>query len=103
MGQQQRDKRTWDTPGRSFAKAISWRVIASSTTFIISWLVFSKFSTQSQNEIMKTASAITAIELVSKLIIYYMHERLWTNINWGKNWRTKAREQILKRRQKEEQ
>ncbi len=102
MGQHKVDKKTWDTPGRSLAKAVSWRVIASTTTFIISWLVFTEFTKQSQEEVMKTASVITAIELTAKLFIYYLHERLWTNINWGKNWRAKAREKILRRRKKED-
>ena len=83
MSQHRGEKRTWDTPGRSALKAISWRVIASGTTFLITWLIFSEFSEQSKEQVMKTASVITAIELVAKLIIYYLHERLWTNINWG--------------------
>jgi uncharacterized membrane protein len=27
---------------------------------------------------------------VAKLILYYLHERLWTNIQWGKSWRRRA-------------
>jgi uncharacterized membrane protein len=93
-------KRTKDDPIRSLLKAISWRVIASGTTFIISYFIFSNYSEQSRSEAMETASYITAIELVAKLLIYYLHERLWTNINWGKNWRARARQKIQKKQEK---
>jgi len=93
-------KKTKDDPVRSLLKAISWRVIASGTTFIISYFIFSNFSEKSQSEAMETASYITGIELVAKLIIYYLHERLWTNINWGKNWRARARRKIEKQRKR---
>jgi len=86
-----------DTPIRSILKAISWRILASGTTFLIVFVIFRRYSDQSMNEILETASFITAVELVSKLVIYYLHERLWTNITWGKNWRAAARRKIEKR------
>lgn len=88
-----------DTPARSIFKAISWRILASGTTFLIVFVIFRRYSGQSLNQVLETASFITGIELVAKLIIYYMHERLWTNITWGKNWREAARRKIEKRQQ----
>lgn len=76
-----------DSPTRSILKAISWRIIASSTTFLISFIIFRRFTEKSLNEVFESASYITAIELVAKLLFYYLHERMWTNIFWGKNWR----------------
>jgi len=58
----------------AFLKSISWRVLASLITI---GLVFSfgiKFG---------TASIIGSIELVIKLVIYYLHEELWIRITWG--------------------
>lgn len=79
-----------DSPTRSILKAISWRVIASSTTFIISYVVI-KFSTnKSDAQILQFATAITSVDAVAKLILYYLHERLWTNIYWGKYWSKKV-------------
>ena len=100
MGNKAVIKKTKDDPIRSLLKAISWRFIASGTTFIITYFIFSNFSEKSQSEAMQTASYITAIELVAKLIIYYLHERMWTNISWGKNWRARARRKIEKKREK---
>jgi len=59
---------------RSFAKAVSWRITGTVDTFIISFLVTGKVS---------LASTIAAIEVMTKIVIYYLHERVWTSIQWG--------------------
>ncbi|HEY9114368.1 MAG TPA: DUF2061 domain-containing protein [Bacteroidales bacterium] len=79
-----------DSPSRSVAKAISWRLIASGATFIISFTIFTQATQTAFGEILGAVSLITAIDIVAKLILYYLHERLWTNITWGKYWRRKA-------------
>lgn len=88
-----------ESPLRSMLKAISWRVIASGTTFIIVFVIFRRYTEHNFDEVIQTASFITGIELVAKLVIYYLHERLWINISWGKNWRANARKKIEKRQQ----
>lgn len=75
-----------DSPVRSILKAISWRVIASITTWLIVFVIFRRFTDQSMSEVIANVSYITGIEIVAKLIFYYLHERLWTNIIWGKSW-----------------
>lgn len=75
-----------DSPGRSVLKAISWRIIASAITFLIVFVIFRRFSNQSFDEMLQTVTFITFIELTAKLIAYYLHERMWTNIKWGKGW-----------------
>jgi uncharacterized membrane protein len=60
---------------RSVAKAISWRVTGSLDTFLISWLVTGK---------PLIAATISAIEVVTKIILYYFHERIWLKIRWGR-------------------
>ena len=60
--------------GRSFAKAVSWRIFASVDTFIISFFVTGKIS---------LAGTIAAVEVMTKIVIYYLHERAWTVIPWG--------------------
>jgi len=79
-----------DSPSRSVAKAISWRLIASGATFIISFTIFTQATQTAFGEILGAVSLITAVDIVAKLILYYLHERLWTNITWGKYWRRKA-------------
>jgi uncharacterized membrane protein len=60
--------------GRSFAKAVSWRISATIDTFIISFFVTGKVS---------LASTIAAVEVTTKVVIYYLHERVWATIPWG--------------------
>lgn len=73
-----------DTPGRSIAKAITWRIIASGTTWLITFVIFRRYTDQNLSEVLENATYITGIEVVAKILFYYLHERAWTNINWGK-------------------
>jgi uncharacterized membrane protein len=59
---------------RSFAKAVSWRVLGSIDTFVLSW-----FFTSS----VKAAGAIASTEVLTKMVLYYFHERAWSAIGWG--------------------
>ena len=59
---------------RSLAKAISWRVLGSIDTFLLSW-----FFTSSA----KAAGAIAITEVLTKMVLYYFHERAWGSIGWG--------------------
>ena len=69
------------TRKRSFIKAISWRVIGSIDTFILSLIIINFFSNKYTYDL---AFYIAALELVTKTVIYYIHERLWNRINIGR-------------------
>jgi len=60
---------------RSIIKAISYRITGTINTFIISYIVTGKFT---------FALTIGFIELITKIFIYYLHERLWERIKFGK-------------------
>lgn len=60
--------------GRSLAKAISWRTTGTVDTFIISYFVTGKLT---------LAGTIAAVEIVTKIVLYYAHERVWAVIPWG--------------------
>ena len=60
---------------RSLLKATTWRITGTVDTVIISY-----FFTGS----IKLAAAIGSFEVVTKMILYYFHERVWQNISWGK-------------------
>lgn len=64
-----------DTSKRSLVKTVSWRITGSGATFIISWLISGNFA---------IAGTIAVIQLVSNTILYYIHERLWNRIKWGR-------------------
>jgi uncharacterized membrane protein len=60
---------------RSFIKAVTWRITGSVDTFLLSWLVTGN---------VKMAGAISALEIITKIILYYLHERVWGKVRWGK-------------------
>jgi uncharacterized membrane protein len=61
---------------RSVFKTISWRILASIDTFLISWFISGSLS---------ISSWIAGIEVITKIFLYYFHERIWNSISWGKN------------------
>ncbi|MBN2237237.1 MAG: DUF2061 domain-containing protein [Bacteroidales bacterium] len=87
MTKRKREKRMKESPLRSLLKAISWRIIASLTTFLITFVIFRNLTNKTYDETLQTAGAITGVDFFAKLLFYYLHERLWTNIDWGKSWR----------------
>lgn len=64
-----------DKPIRSAVKAISWRIIGTLDTMIISWVITGQLA---------MAISIGSIEVVTKMILYYGHERIWNHIKWWK-------------------
>jgi uncharacterized membrane protein len=64
------------TQKETLKKTISWRVIATLMTFIISGTVLETF-----NEI---ALYIALTELITKFVLYYLHERLWLKLPLGR-------------------
>jgi len=64
-----------DNHTRSVAKAISWRITGTVDTILISWLITREF---------KFALSIGFVELFTKIILYYGHERLWNRISFGR-------------------
>jgi uncharacterized membrane protein len=61
-----------DSVKKSVMKTISWRVIATTTTFLISWVVTGS---------IVAGGAIASIEFWAKLALYYGHERVWARAN----------------------
>ena len=59
---------------RSLLKALSWRVLATTTTAIIAWFITGDVA---------TAVAIGGIEFIAKFFIYYGHERAWQLVTRG--------------------
>ncbi|MBW2985811.1 DUF2061 domain-containing protein [Candidatus Woesearchaeota archaeon] len=60
---------------RSITKGLSWRVLASLTTVILVYAFTGKLA---------LAAGIGILEVITKLLIYYVHERAWNNVTWGK-------------------
>jgi uncharacterized membrane protein len=61
---------------RSFAKAVTWRLTGSLDTFVLSLLITGSF---------KFAGGIAGTELITKIALYYLHERVWALLPWGQH------------------
>ncbi len=64
------------TQKQTLYKTISWRVIATTSTFLISGVVLNVFG--------EIALYVAITELVSKFVLYYIHERIWLRLPLGK-------------------
>ncbi|MEO8087175.1 MAG: DUF2061 domain-containing protein [Bacteroidota bacterium] len=64
---------------RSIVIGISWRIIGSLDTFWIALVVNSDSSNAVQ-----TAFYITATEVFTKIFLFWLHERAWTKVKWGR-------------------
>jgi len=53
---------------RHIAKTVSWRVIGTLDTIILSGIITGSWT---------TGLAIGGVEVVTKMILYYLHERAW--------------------------
>jgi uncharacterized membrane protein len=60
---------------RSIAKAVSWRLVGSIDTFLLSYFITGK---------TVIAVTITAVEFFTKVFLYWAHERFWLKIPWGR-------------------
>ena len=60
---------------RSIVKAISWRIVGTLDTILISWFITGEIA---------LALSIGLVEVVTKMLLYFFHERVWNLINWGK-------------------
>ncbi len=60
---------------RSIIKAVTWRLIGSLDTFMLSLLVTGS---------AKYAVSIATAEALTKIVLYYLHERAWRLVKWGR-------------------
>ena len=59
---------------RSILKAVSWRIVGTLDTMALGWII-------TGNPIM--GLKIGALELLTKFILYYIHERIWVRMKFG--------------------
>ncbi|PQJ15250.1 DUF2061 domain-containing protein [Aureicoccus marinus] len=67
---------------RHLIKTVTWRVIGTLDTVLLSWFFTGNPYLGLQ---------IGAAEVVTKMLLYYLHERLWYKINFGLDKRIRAR------------
>lgn len=64
-----------DSIVRSLVKTISWRLTGTFCTFLISFIILGDIT---------TSSTIALIQLIFNTIMFYIHERIWNIIKWGR-------------------
>ncbi|HXI44254.1 MAG TPA: DUF2061 domain-containing protein [Bryobacteraceae bacterium] len=64
-----------DSSSRSLAKAVSYRVLGSAVTALIV-LLFSGS--------LKVSLGVGAMDMLSKIALYFLHERIWNYIPYGR-------------------
>jgi uncharacterized membrane protein len=64
---------------RHLAKTLTWRTIGTLDTMLLAWII-------SGDPMM--GFQIGLAEVITKMLLYYLHERVWYRINFGLNQRT---------------
>ena len=64
-----------DRPLKSILKAITWRIVGTADTIFISYLLTGKAI---------IAFSIGSVEVFSKMFLYFLHERAWEMVRWGR-------------------
>jgi len=70
-----------ESHARSIAKALSYRLLGSTVTFAVSWAVTRE---------LPMAALIGLGDTVAKVGAYYIHERAWARIPFGRTQTEKA-------------
>ena len=60
---------------RHVAKSITWRIMATTITFLICFFVVGK---------IEYVMSIAILDTILKLTLYYFHERLWSTVGFGR-------------------
>ena len=64
-----------DAHYRSVLKAISWRATGTIDTMVITFLITGR---------LELALSIGFVELFTKVALFYVHERVWNKISFGR-------------------
>lgn len=65
----------YETAYRSLVKTISWRLTGSGATFLISYAVLGSIG---------ISGTIALIQLTFNTVLYFIHERIWDKVSWGR-------------------
>lgn len=71
-----------EKPVRSLMKSLSWRIVATLTTIVLVF-VFTRN--------LEISFGVGGVEFFLKIVVYYVHERIWNLSNFGREPKTKIR------------
>ena len=69
---------------RHIAKTISWRVVGTVDTMLLAWIISGD---------PMVGLKVGVVEVITKMILYYLHERTWYRINYGLEHRSSHKEE----------
>ena len=67
-------KQTPITRRRYIVKAASWRLVGSLDTFLLGYVITGE---------LRYGALIAGTEVMTKMVLYYFHERAWAHVKWG--------------------
>lgn len=70
---------------RHLAKTITWRIVGTVDTMLLGWIVSGD---------LKIGLSVGGLELLTKMGLYYIHERVWYKSNFGLNDRRSVKTQV---------
>lgn len=59
---------------RHAAKALTWRLVGTLDTFLLAWWLTGS---------VEFGAMFSGIEVITKTVLYYLHERAWYKTKWG--------------------
>jgi uncharacterized membrane protein len=62
---------------RSLAKSLTWRIIAVVSTFVVGYVMSGSLA---------FAASLSVVSNLINFVLYYLHERVWLKVNWGKQY-----------------
>ena len=63
------------TKRRSLAKSITWRAIAVAVTFVVGYAMTGNW---------QFAASLSIISNLINFVLYYLRERFWLKVRWGR-------------------
>jgi uncharacterized membrane protein len=63
-----------ESHSRSILKGVTWRIIASTTTMAVVFMVTGDLA---------LVASVGAVDVIAKVFFYYIHERTWGKVKWG--------------------
>ena len=67
---------------RHIAKTITWRIVGTTDTWLISFILV-YYIGDTPEKATEAASYIATLELITKTVLYYFHERIWYRLSFG--------------------
>ena len=74
---------------RHIAKTITWRIVGTIDTMIVAWFITGN---------PMTGLKVGGMEVLTKMILYFAHERVWFKVNYGLPNRERQTEEEMKKK-----